>query len=166
MDLGMVRMGRFRELMFGGQQVSTRDMILMIESALLIVMTFLYATNRVVYLDSYSHINTTSYNNVTFYNCPTCNCQTIPDWLQVIKDFPLDKNYDRNGYNCRFYSAELATILQNMGYDAEQVCGRHGMELEEGHCWIRMCIEYEPQTGWEVNPEYYVKFEDMTKKLW
>ena len=107
---------------------------------------------------SETQINITRYDNkvdnITIYNCstPIVVYTNKPEWLQVVEEFHLNKEYSQKGYNCRFYSAELMTILRNMGYDAEMITGKCD-NMEYNHAWVRVCVDYEPQSGMEVGDE-------------
>ena len=118
-------------------------------------LTVIYASMPLVF--SQTQINITrSEINVTVNNCtqPITIINNKPEWLQIIETFHFDKSYSENGYNCRFYSAELATILKNMGYNATTVQG-YCMGRETGHAWIRITIDYEPQSGEEIGGVCY-----------
>jgi hypothetical protein len=80
-----------------------------------------------------------------------CNCESIPEWLYLIRTFYENKTYSEYGYNCLFYSGELSQRLRNLGYNSTVVTG-HCDGQDYNHAWVRLCIDYEPQLGMEQSP--------------
>lgn len=94
----------------------------------------------------------TIYQNIT-QECPTI--EPIPDWLKIVKTFHEGKEYKKGEYDCRMYSRDLEIELSRLGYNAKKVCGKDIREEDTpGHCWVRITIDYEPQTGQEMSPFY------------
>jgi hypothetical protein len=91
-------------------------------------------------------------NQTTIIEKPIMSmCNGVPKWLELVRTFNYNKTYSPDGYNCLFYSGEMATNLQNMGYNASVVTG-HCVGDEYNHAWVRVCIDYEPQSGEEQDP--------------
>lgn len=70
----------------------------------------------------------------------------ISDLLVLGKRFANYHTYSKN-YSCINYSNDFKEIAESLGFEVETVSGYKYANLTEGHQWLKLKIDYEPQTA-------------------
>ncbi len=75
----------------------------------------------------------------------------------------VEGNKYRVNYTCMNYSQDFTEYMNSRGYRTEIVCG-YNNDNEPGHCWNRIIIDVEPQTGRIV--DYIDKYNYIIINRW
>jgi len=82
----------------------------------------------------------------------------VRDITMFIERFAQNHQYNITGYNCVNYSSDVMMVAEHLGFDdrLEMVSGCNATEC---HRWLRIKIDFEPQTATFV--DYSKKYKNQ-----
>jgi len=73
----------------------------------------------------------------------------VHDFILVAQRFANYHTYNVTEYNCKNYTADLKAIADQLGFNTTIIEGfpTENMTAEPGHRWLRLHVDFEPQSG-------------------
>jgi hypothetical protein len=114
------------------------------EALILFIGIFLICYSYDVFVNSRKNESPAAYTN----QITDLSEGEVKDFLIVAQRFAGSHDYSEE-YNCMNYTKDLKQIADNLGFDVEQVsgCKNSSSTKEDCHFWLRLKIDFEPQSA-------------------
>ena len=84
----------------------------------------------------------------------------IEDFVTLSQRFAQEHTYNLTNYNCQNYTNDLYKLSKELGFKTEKVVGCTEDENKSCHAWLKLVIDFEPQSG--TFKDYSKEYPDQT----